>query len=61
VVAILHKKGEKLMVYICDDCENRFDSCERTNSEQKFGQCPGCHSENIKEERIKEDHNGKSR
>ena len=48
------------MNYICDDCEKRFDSCEQTISEQKFGQCPGCLSENIKEETVKEDNtNGK--
>jgi len=46
------------MVYICDDCGNRFEDIEQTVSEQKFGQCPGCLSENIKEERIKEGNHG---
>jgi Zn finger protein HypA/HybF involved in hydrogenase expression len=42
-------------VFTCQDCDKRFDATEQTNSEQKFGQCPGCLSENIKEEIVKED------
>ena len=34
----------------CEDCGNRFSHMEQTISEQEFGQCPGCLSENIKED-----------
>jgi len=35
---------------ICEDCGLRFDETDQNLSEQKFGQCPGCLSENIKED-----------
>ena len=37
------------MIYICQDCNCHFHSTDQGLSEQKFGQCPGCGSENIKE------------
>ena len=43
-----------MSIYICEDCENRFSQMEQTLSEYKFGQCPGCLSENIEEEEITE-------
>jgi len=47
----LKGRVNEMPVYICEDCENRFSQMEQTLSEAKFGQCPGCLSENIKEER----------
>ena len=46
-------------MYECEDCGARFTQMEQTISEQKFGQCPGCLSENIKEEIKEENTNGK--
>jgi len=34
---------------ICQDCGCKFDETDQNYSEQEFGQCPGCLSENIKE------------
>jgi len=40
-----------MSIYICEDCGNRFSQMDQALSEYKFGQCPGCLSENIKEEK----------
>jgi len=47
------------MIYECNDCEARFTQMEQTISQHKFGQCPACLSENIREEQVKEDHDAK--
>lgn len=35
---------------ICKSCGAKFDEIDQTRSEYKAGQCPICHSEDIKEE-----------
>ena len=39
---------------ICEDCGLKFDETDQNLSQWKFGQCPGCLSENIKEEKGNE-------
>lgn len=41
------------MNYKCSDCGAEFHSTDQNISQQKFGQCPYCLSENIEE--IKEE------
>ena len=38
------------MIYECLACGTKFHETDQNLSEQKFGQCPGCLSENIKQE-----------
>jgi len=35
--------------YECEDCKLIFGEMDQTRGEYKAGQCPGCHSERIKE------------